>query len=105
MFVNHSGIPNVPKWLRLYIRVAAIVYVPLILLCVRLQTEVLPDIGEPYAALIGVGVPALFCIMPYLYVSVSKCPSCTKHFFKPNPLAPGFGSDVSCNHCKYEAVA
>ncbi|WP_413291922.1 hypothetical protein ACLSU7_10885 [Bdellovibrio sp. HCB185ZH] len=96
--------PTVPKWLRLYVRIAAIMYVPLILLCVHLQKETLPDLEEPFGILIGIGIPALLCIVPYLFVSLLKCPSCTKHFFNSNPLAPGFGSDIACNHCKFKAA-
>jgi hypothetical protein len=76
-------------------------YLPLIIVFIKIQERILPKIGGVSEILFSVGIPALMCIMPYLLVSIFKCPNCKRHFFKSNPFSPDFGADVECKHCRF----
>jgi hypothetical protein len=94
-------VPKVGAGLRIYIRVVAFLFLPLIAIMWQLQARLFPFIEEDHRLYIGISIAVIFFFVPYYFVFLKKCPNCEKPFFGANPFKSDFGVDQECRYCHY----
>lgn len=84
----------------LYIRIALILFVPLVVILAELKEKYFNHTGDWVAVIFAVLIPAGLFYLLYLHVSNYKCSKCGGRYFSKNVSKMVFGDNRVCVNCK-----